>query len=714
MKNPFNVMIAVVALFSGTLSVAAQNAQPGAHTSTLSLEDLRKRNDDPSKRDSSSKHYQNDNGNYTAVVASGPVHYDVNGSWVDINTKINTASNGIYAYSNTSNMMESYFGVNAQAGIMSKTTEGEVKEFISPAMYWETNGQASAKLNATASPASVSGNTLQYHDIYPAVTAKYTVLNGKRKLVYVIESAVQNSLTAPAGADYLVFEEKLELPTGWNHKTTAKGIMVNDRSGKAIYLYENPFSNEAGHEYLYEDNTVMEGIQSENFLTIKIKVKTEWLLAAGRSYPIMVDPAATVYPDNAEFWTVQMNSAGAGGTGSPAAGRASTGTWYRGAILFNTASIPVATVNSAQIALTTGNVAGSFSTEYPVGITQSKYAIVNWADDFTQLYDYVTNPANTTGDYVMITNAGIIGATNTYSIGTQGALDVASKLGSADSFFCVTLRQGWTGGAAVDRYVVYNDHTYGTTAPQLIVNYTATGEGCRPSHSYGNCAAIGDCDYVGISNVQFNTLNSTSGYANVPIGYSSFTNTTTVTLTNSYNLGVKYQDGGSPVNQGLVAAWIDWNNDKVFTANEYIGTSGLLNNNQVHTFNVTVPQTATLGQATLRVRSVLSDETLTAADACSAKDYGETEDYKITIQTNLGVAENALNTIAVFPNPTTGVVKIQSQDEVKSVAVFNLLGQKVMDVKGATVDLSSYPAGGYILSVETANSQVFTTKVIRK
>lgn len=55
--------------------------------------------------------------------------------------------------------------------------------------------------------------------------------------------------------------------------------------------------------------------------------------------------------------------------------------------------------------------------------------------------------------------------------------------------------------------------------------------------------------------------------------------------------------------------------------------------------------------------------------------------------------------VAVMPNPTTGVLKIIS-DESLTVSIRDLQGKIVIDKKAATeIDISDYPAGVYLLQL---------------
>ena len=68
--------------------------------------------------------------------------------------------------------------------------------------------------------------------------------------------------------------------------------------------------------------------------------------------------------------------------------------------------------------------------------------------------------------------------------------------------------------------------------------------------------------------------------------------------------------------------------------------------------------------------------------------------------------------VSIYPNPTNGLLHIEGQG-MMHITVSNLLGQKVMETVAesqATLDLSRYEAGMYVLHIETENG-VLTQKV---
>lgn len=81
-----------------------------------------------------------------------------------------------------------------------------------------------------------------------------------------------------------------------------------------------------------------------------------------------------------------------------------------------------------------------------------------------------------------------------------------------------------------------------------------------------------------------------------------------------------------------------------------------------------------------------------------------------------GVNDNKLAGFNFSPNPTSGSLSLKSLNNIESVSIFNLLGQKVKDVKiGATtsdINISDLNSGTYIMQVTVAG-QIGTYKVIK-
>ncbi len=85
--------------------------------------------------------------------------------------------------------------------------------------------------------------------------------------------------------------------------------------------------------------------------------------------------------------------------------------------------------------------------------------------------------------------------------------------------------------------------------------------------------------------------------------------------------------------------------------------------------------------------------------------------------TNLGVSNNTIQGFSYYPNPASGIVNLKSVDNIETVSIFNILGQKVMDqnVEATTsqLDLSQFNTGTYIMKV-SVKGQIGTYKIIKE
>jgi GEVED domain/SprB repeat len=156
----------------------------------------------------------------------------------------------------------------------------------------------------------------------------------------------------------------------------------------------------------------------------------------------------------------------------------------------------------------------------------------------------------------------------------------------------------------------------GTTTLNVV---TAPISYCIPNSTNFNFA------FTYISNVTLGTINNTTGttVAVAPNDFNYYnTISTNLTAGSAYTLSVT---GG---NNPRFAAWIDFNQNGVYEASEYLGTSIVSPWNPTFT----VPATASNGQTRLRVRAVYDFSNPTVLnDACALSDYGECEDYAIVI-----------------------------------------------------------------------------------
>ena len=139
-------------------------------------------------------------------------------------------------------------------------------------------------------------------------------------------------------------------------------------------------------------------------------------------------------------------------------------------------------------------------------------------------------------------------------------------------------------------------------------------------------AATANCCNYGITRVQFGTIDNAS--ADGSAGYQDFTCPQRTNLTVGLSYTLRLTTGGT--NPHDTRAWLDLNNDGVFSASEKIADlAGAVN----PSVSFTVPGTATLNQP-LRLR-ITADGVGTNPQPCVAPTLGQTEDYTVTLVPNL-------------------------------------------------------------------------------
>lgn len=91
--------------------------------------------------------------------------------------------------------------------------------------------------------------------------------------------------------------------------------------------------------------------------------------------------------------------------------------------------------------------------------------------------------------------------------------------------------------------------------------------------------------------------------------------------------------------------------------------------------------------------------------------------YKLICEETLNANDLEKFNFAYYPNPVTDVLNFKSDKEIKSVSVYNLVGQKVLmnsKISNDQMKLSSLPSGTYAFRVELENGQIETFKIIKK
>ena len=229
-----------------------------------------------------------------------------------------------------------------------------------------------------------------------------------------------------------------------------------------------------------------------------------------------------------------------------------------------------------------------------------------------------------------------------------------------------------------------------------------------------------------ITNVTFNTINNTSDNDTTD-GYEDFTSISTILERGeSHQISVTLDTDGV---QDHCYVFIDWNQDYIFnesTERYDLGTE--LWDVGTRFFTITVPVDAAFGSTTMRVVIEYDDPDdgfgSGSCDADHLTEWGETEDYTVTVENTASINDMAFEGFKLFPNPTKGEftlnLKVISTDEV-AVQLFDIRGRLIDEKKyyNTITDFSKKmvfekaSAGFYLLRVTNGNKQT-TRKLIIK
>lgn len=132
------------------------------------------------------------------------------------------------------------------------------------------------------------------------------------------------------------------------------------------------------------------------------------------------------------------------------------------------------------------------------------------------------------------------------------------------------------------------------------------------------------------------------------------------------------------------------------------------------------------GQGTFGTPNIITTEVDFPTDAKAADFDGDgwldiasasSGDNKLAWYKNntLGISENEIANYRIYPNPTSGVLYIESTLPIPQLSVFNLLGQSIATNQNTNqIDLSKAEAGVYLLKIEDANGNSKTHKIVKE
>ncbi|MGI4873654.1 MAG: M4 family metallopeptidase [Janthinobacterium lividum] len=256
-----------------------------------------------------------------------------------------------------------------------------------------------------------------------------------------------------------------------------------------------------------------------------------------------------------------------------------------------------------------------------------------------------------------------LSSSSNYAAARTYSIQAATDLFGATSTQTQAVTNAWY---AVGIGAAYGGTT--TTPPTTTTAYCA---------SKGSSVAYEYLDYVKLGSIA-RTSGADGGY------YDGTALTTSVTAGSSQSISYSAGFTGSAYTE-YFKIYADWNQDGDFTDTGETLVSTSSSSTATLSSSFTVPSTAKNGKTRLRV--VMSYTSSTTS--CGSYNYGETEDYSVTVTGGTAIAgldegfaatTTSLDaTLSLYPNPAADylTLALSSNADLTSVQVFDALGAKV-------------------------------------
>jgi len=90
----------------------------------------------------------------------------------------------------------------------------------------------------------------------------------------------------------------------------------------------------------------------------------------------------------------------------------------------------------------------------------------------------------------------------------------------------------------------------------------------------------------------------------------------------------------------------------------------------------------------------------------------------VGISTNMNKVSDTENQLTIYPNPSDGIIHIQSQQNIQTIKIINLLGEvvfnKEVNGKDNSIDISTFSLGIYVVSLQEEGKTSVMRKIILK
>jgi len=270
------------------------------------------------KRTETSKTFKGEGQEYTAFLATEPIHYKSrSGKWEDIVTTISQTSDRKYPFANTTNGLKSFFGATPKDGvkIISGNSDRWIKWTNLGISYSSLGGRKKEILTPATVSAEADSNILRFRNIFPHCTEELIIRNNRIKHNLILSKEASTLISKNATKKdklelintlnwgfSLELENSLSLktPNGIETESFASDneIPVVDKDGNEYLFLQPPYAMDAKHNRVRCRYRVTRTTQGYNLF---IEVPLLWLLDSERSFPVEIDPSITLYSNTSSL-----------------------------------------------------------------------------------------------------------------------------------------------------------------------------------------------------------------------------------------------------------------------------------------------------------------------------------------------------------------------------------------------------------------------------
>ena len=232
---------------------------------------------------------------------------------------------------------------------------------------------------------------------------------------------------------------------------------------------------------------------------------------------------------------------------------------------------------------------------------------------------------------------------------------------------------------------------------------------CTPPHIVDCLGANSAITNVTIAGTNLNNTSACDQLNDVAYTFWPVSFSTTAELAR----GSAYDFSVTTDNDDIISIWIDFDQTGSFEPTEWIQVCTTSLAGTANVVNWTIPLTALQGATVMRVRSRLTGNQNGDTDACLDFGSGESEDYYVGLEYNVGQVEFTTEGFGLYPNPATDAVTVffGSHKDVTNVKLYDQLGNLLQDNSvsnkfSTKLDLSGFSQGMYFVAIEGANGVV--------